>query len=65
MNACPSVFGNCRKNQETWFVRSQSFHKIIAAHELLTKAVGGEIAAERVRRSLARIGEVRRRFAGD
>ena len=39
--------------------------KIIAAHELLSKAVGGEIAEERVRRSLARIGEVRRRFAGD
>jgi beta-N-acetylhexosaminidase len=40
-------------------------HKIIAAHELLSKAVGGEIAEERVRRSLARIGEVRRRFAGE
>lgn len=38
--------------------------KIIAAHELLSKAVGGEISEERVRRSLERIGEVRRRFAG-
>jgi beta-N-acetylhexosaminidase len=39
--------------------------KIIAAYELLSKAVGGEIAEERVRKSLARIGEVRRRFAGE
>ena len=39
--------------------------KIIAAYELLSKAVGGEISEERVRKSLARIGEVRRRFAGD
>ncbi|OGQ88348.1 MAG: glycoside hydrolase family 3 [Deltaproteobacteria bacterium RIFOXYD12_FULL_56_24] len=37
--------------------------KIIAAHELLSKAVGREITEERLRRSLARIGEVRRRFA--
>ena len=39
--------------------------KIIAAYELLRKAVGGEIAEEGVRRSLERIGAVRRRFAGD
>jgi beta-N-acetylhexosaminidase len=39
--------------------------KIIAAYELLSKAVGGEISEERVRRSLARIGAVRRRFAGE
>ena len=39
--------------------------KIIAAHALLSKAVGGEISEERVRKSLDRIGEVRRRFAGD
>jgi beta-N-acetylhexosaminidase len=39
--------------------------KIIAAYELLSKAVGGEISEERVRKSLGRIGEVRRRFAGD
>jgi beta-N-acetylhexosaminidase len=39
--------------------------KIIAAYELLSKAVGGEVSGERVRRSLARIGAVRRRFAGD
>lgn len=39
--------------------------KIIAAYELLNKAVGGEISEERVRKSLARIGEVRNRFAGE
>ncbi|MBU1405520.1 MAG: beta-N-acetylhexosaminidase [Proteobacteria bacterium] len=39
--------------------------KIIAAHELLSGAVGGEVSEERVRRSLERIGGVRRRFAGD
>jgi beta-N-acetylhexosaminidase len=38
--------------------------KIIAAHELLSEAVGGEISEERVRKSLERIGAVRRRFAG-
>jgi len=39
--------------------------KIIAAYELLSKAVGGEISEERVRKSLERIGAVRRRFAGN
>jgi beta-N-acetylhexosaminidase len=39
--------------------------KIVAAHELLSWAVGGEISEERVRKSLQRIGAVRRRFAGD
>ena len=39
--------------------------KIIAAHELLGKAVGGGISEERVRKSLDRIGAVRRRFAGE
>jgi beta-N-acetylhexosaminidase len=39
--------------------------KIIAAYVLLSKAVGGEISEERVRKSLARIGEVRKRFTGD
>jgi beta-N-acetylhexosaminidase len=39
--------------------------KIVAAYELLSKAVGGGISEERVRRSLARIGAVRRQFAGD
>ncbi|HIJ89743.1 MAG: beta-N-acetylhexosaminidase [Desulfobulbaceae bacterium] len=39
--------------------------KIIAAYELLARAMGGDVSAERVRKSLARIGEVRRRFAGD
>lgn len=38
--------------------------KIIAAYELLSKAVGGEISEERVRKSLERIGAMRRRFAG-
>lgn len=39
--------------------------KIIAAYELLRKALGGEISEERVGKSLDRIGAVRRRFAGD
>ncbi|MFA7382014.1 MAG: beta-N-acetylhexosaminidase [Desulfurivibrionaceae bacterium] len=39
--------------------------KIVAAYEVLSRAVGGEITEERVRRSLARIGAVRRRFVGD
>ncbi|MHB8987996.1 MAG: beta-N-acetylhexosaminidase [Desulfobulbia bacterium] len=39
--------------------------KIIAAHELLSRAVGGEVSGERLRRSLERIGGVRRRFAGE
>ncbi|MBU2539470.1 MAG: beta-N-acetylhexosaminidase [Proteobacteria bacterium] len=39
--------------------------KIIAAYELLREAVGGEISEERVRKSLARIGAVRERFAGE
>jgi beta-N-acetylhexosaminidase len=38
--------------------------KIVAAYELLSEAVGGEISEERVRKSLGRIGAVRRRFAG-
>ena len=38
--------------------------KIIAAYELLSKAVGGDIAVERVRKSLDRIGAVRKRFVG-
>jgi beta-N-acetylhexosaminidase len=42
----------------------QEHAKIVAAYELLSEAVGGEISGERVRRSLERIGGVRRRFAG-
>ncbi|MFA6498197.1 MAG: beta-N-acetylhexosaminidase [Desulfurivibrionaceae bacterium] len=38
--------------------------KIIAAHELLSKAVGLEVFAGRVRKSLARIARVRTRFVG-
>lgn len=38
--------------------------KIIAAYELLSKAVGCEVSEGRVRQSLERIGKVRRRFAG-
>jgi len=39
--------------------------KIIAAYELLSKAVGGEISEERVWKSQARISAVRKRFAGE
>ncbi|MBU4119642.1 MAG: beta-N-acetylhexosaminidase [Proteobacteria bacterium] len=43
----------------------QEHAKIIATYQLLSKAVGGEISEERVRRSLERIGAVRERFAGE
>ena len=40
-------------------------HKIIAAHALLRKAADEVLSTERVRQSLTRIAEVRRRFAGN
>jgi beta-N-acetylhexosaminidase len=40
-------------------------HKIIAAHALLRKAANEVLSTERVRQSLTRIAEVRRRFAGN
>ncbi|OGR04405.1 MAG: glycoside hydrolase family 3 [Deltaproteobacteria bacterium RIFOXYD12_FULL_53_23] len=40
-------------------------HKIIAAHALLQKAADEVLSTERVRQSLTRIAEVRRRFAGN